>query len=142
MLAWVRSALANDAVAASGVTGRSLAGAPVSTDIGYDGAATPRVDSVTLPAPTTTTARPAHSYAYNWAASPPHSQVSVAGLTEPLGFSRKAAFTRHASGGLTVVETDAEGVASTAVYDAGDRLLSSLDGASPGHDHGQSERAD
>jgi RHS repeat-associated protein len=123
-LASVRSPLAADAVAAP-ITNRAN-DATVLTEMAYDTSPVPRVASVTLPAPTAAAPRPAHSYTYT---SPTETRVATAGLTQPLGFARKATFVRAATGGLTVVDTDADGVAATAVYDSGDRVLSATDGA-------------
>lgn len=110
----MRSPLGADAVAA-GVA----ADAASWTNVAYDTSG--RAASVTLPS---TGARPAHSYTYTSAAE---SRVDVAGLSEPLGFARKV--TMDGSTGRVATDTDATGVTTTFAWDAGDRLLSSTDGA-------------
>ena len=122
----VRTPLAADAVAVSGTTGRAD-DATVRTVLGYDTAPTPRVTSVTLPAPLLGAGRPAHSYTYT---SATETQVSVAGLTQPRGYASDITFLRNATNGLILGGTDADGIPlPIAVYDNGDRLLSSTDAA-------------
>ncbi len=120
----VRSPLAFDAVSAT--TGPRTNDATVLSEIAYDSAPIPRVASVTLPAPTAGATRPAHSYTY---AAATETELDVAGLTQPLGFARKVTFPRNSLGGLTVVDTDADGATTTMVHDAGDRPTSVVDAA-------------
>ena len=125
-LATLRSPLAADAVAAVAITG-VVDNDSARTVVAYNSAPTPQVSSVTLPAPAPGAPRPAHSYAYS--ASPPETEVDVAGLTQPQGFARKVAYSRDGSGATTVVDTDATNLATTTVFDAGDRPLSVTDPA-------------
>ncbi len=104
LLTDITDPLASDAIAAS-VRSDTAA---TRTIIAYSSG---KVSSVTLPEPTPSAARPAHSYTY----SSTGADVSVAGLTQPLGYWRRVAFD---SKGRHTTDTDATGLSATQVWDA------------------------
>jgi YD repeat-containing protein len=113
----LRDSLAADAVAA-GVRANDDT---TRTVITYD--ATGRVASTTLPEPTAGAARPAKTYNYTSATT---TDVVVAGLTMPLGYSRRVAFD---STWRKTSDTDATGKVTTSEWDPQDRLKGTVDPA-------------
>ncbi|MBV6508723.1 MAG: hypothetical protein JJLCMIEE_01789 [Acidimicrobiales bacterium] len=117
LLAGVRESLAADAVAA----GVRADDSTTFWQVGYDGEG--RADSITGPEPSPGAARPVTSYSYGAA----YTDVHVAGLAEPAGFTRRVSY--HPELGRQVTDTGADGLSATTEYDALDRPWAITDGA-------------
>ncbi|MGH9269544.1 MAG: hypothetical protein ACRD0D_15385, partial [Acidimicrobiales bacterium] len=102
----VRTPLMNDAVAAGVVPNDAVHWAQFDYGGGLEDG---RVESVLLPPPVGGAVRPARSYT---SPAPGETRVSVAGVAEPLGFSRQVTFDTH---GRLVTDTD--GTAMTTTYE-------------------------
>ncbi|KAA0234883.1 MAG: DNRLRE domain-containing protein, partial [Actinobacteria bacterium] len=116
LLAGVRDPLAADAVAA----GVRADDGTTFWEVAYDTGG--RAVSITGPEPAPGEARPVTSYSYATA----YTDVHVAGLAEPNGFTRRAAY--HPDFGRQVTDTTADGLTSTIEYDDLDRPWMTTDG--------------
>jgi len=113
----IRDALTNDLIAAGAFTDSDAHKTLVTYDVNA------KVSSITAPESSAGAARAQRTYDYTAPTAP---VVHVAGITEPLGYSRKV--TLDSSGRMTE-DRDLAGKVTTYVYDSADRVVKTTDPA-------------